>query len=85
MFILVWFVVAADNLLSYCVKFGIFWKIYPNNLEGNIPTKMCIKSAPYLHEKSFKLALKIVQIEPLEGAAPAYFFCNYDAKFALII
>ena len=59
------------------------------------PIKMCIKSAPYLHQKSvirhyiwhffnaLMLLTKFVpnSMAPLEGAVPASIF-NYDAKFA---
>ena len=53
---------------------------------------MCIKSTPYLHQKSTNMALSIVffwcfgadidQIAPLEGAFTAYIYLNYDAKWA---
>ena len=57
---------------------------------------MCIKSAPYLHQKSNNWALNIelfyalvlmlftnfVPIAPLEGAVPAFIVFNYDPKFA---
>ena len=54
---------------------------------------MCIKSAPYMHQKSANLALNIVlflyfcanvvhQIAPLESAVPSVFSSNFDAKLA---